>query len=160
MCDTTLFEYDFRERLPALARLTGASQYHLASTCWVGGHERAAVEGEYHSSEEYLEAWHELTGTALTRDQWQQARAAAMGPMQGAIDALSRVASRGTVSLLSNNPVPFRDSLPLLAPDVSEILQGNDLTSAVLGASKPERRGVHESPEQVRGAPGERDPDR
>jgi glucose-1-phosphatase len=139
-CDKTLYAYDFRKRLPALARLTGSSQYHLAATWWVGGFETAADEGEFRSSEEYLAAWHEVTGTVLTLEQWQHARAAAMTPIPGAIAALRRAATLGTVSLLSNNPVPFRDSLPVLAPEVSDILQGNDLTSAVLGAEKPERR--------------------
>jgi putative hydrolase of the HAD superfamily len=63
-----------------------------------------------------------------------------MTPIPGAIAALRRAATLGTVSLLSNNPIPFRDSLPKLAPEVSDILAGNDLTSAVLGAEKPERR--------------------
>ena len=139
-CDKTLYAYDFRKRLPALARLTGASEYHLAKTWWVGGHETAADEGEYRSTDEYLEVWHEVTGTTLTLEQWREARAAAMTPIPGAIEALARAATLGTVSLLSNNPIPFRDSLPSLAPDVAGILQGNDLTSAVLGAEKPERR--------------------
>jgi FMN phosphatase YigB (HAD superfamily) len=139
-CDKTLYAYDFRKRLPRLAELTGASQYHLASTWWVGGHEEAANEGEYRSSDEYFEAWREVTGTDLTLEQWQDARAAAMTPIPRAIDALRRAATLGTVSLLSNNPVPFRDSLPVLAPEVADILKENDLTSAVLGAEKPERR--------------------
>jgi HAD superfamily hydrolase (TIGR01509 family) len=139
-CDKTLYAYDFRKRLPRLAELTGASQYHLASTWWVGGHEEAANEGEYRSSDEYFEAWREVTGTDLTLEQWQDARAEAMTPIPGAIDALRRAATLGTVSLLSNNPVPFRDSLPVLAPEVADILKENDLTSAVLGAEKPERR--------------------
>lgn len=139
-CDQTLYAYDFRKRLPALARLTGASQYHLASTWWGGGHEAAADAGEYRSSDEYFAAWRVVTGTTLTLEQWQEARAAAMTRIPGVIAALARAATLGTVSLLSNNPIPFRDALPILAPDVAEILQGNDLTSAVLGAQKPERR--------------------
>lgn len=139
-CDKTLYSYDFRKRLPTIARLTGASQYHLAKTWWVGGHETAADEGEYPSSDEYFEAWHEVTGTTLTLKQWQEARAAAMSRIPGAVEALARAATLGTVSLLSNNPIPFRDSLPILAPEVAGILRGNDLTSAVLGAEKPERR--------------------
>lgn len=139
-CDKTLYAYDFRKRLPALARLTGVSEYHLARTWWVGGHETAADEGEYRSSDEYLAAWEVVTGVPLTLEQWQEARAAAMTPISGAIAALRRAATFGTVSLLSNNPIPFRDSLPILAPEVSDILNGNDLTSAVLGAEKPERR--------------------
>lgn len=139
-CDKTLYAFDFRKRLPLLAHLTGSSQYHLAKTWWVGGHETAAEEGEYRSSDEYFEVWRAVTGTTLTLEHWQQARAAAMTPIPGAIEALARAATLGTVSLLSNNPIPFRDSFPLLAPEVAEILQGNDLTSAVLGAEKPQRR--------------------
>jgi FMN phosphatase YigB (HAD superfamily) len=44
------------------------------------------------------------------------------------------------VSLLSNNPIPFKDSLPVLTPEIVPYLQGNDLISAILGARKPERR--------------------
>lgn len=139
-CDKTLYAYDFRQRLPALARLTGASEYHLAKTWWQGGHEAAANAGEYRSTEEYLEVWQAVTGVPLTLAQWQESRGAAMTPIPGAIAALRRAATLGTVSLLSNNPIPFRDSLPLLAPDVADILKENDLTSAVLGAEKPQRR--------------------
>jgi glucose-1-phosphatase len=139
-CDDTLYNYDFHKRLPLLAELSGTSQYHLAATWWAGGHERAAEAGEYATSEEYLAAFEAVTGAALTLEQWYRARAAAMTPIPGAIAALRRVASLGTVSLLSNNPIPFRDCLPRLAPEIHDALQGNDLISAVLGARKPERR--------------------
>jgi HAD superfamily hydrolase (TIGR01509 family) len=139
-CDKTLYDYDFHRRLPRLAELGGVSQYRLASRWWAGGHERAAEIGEYATSEDYLEAFAEVTGAKLTLEQWQDARKAAMTPIPGAIDALHEAAQLGTVSLLSNNPIPFRDSLPVLTPEIVDVLQGNDLVSAVLGARKPERR--------------------
>jgi putative hydrolase of the HAD superfamily len=139
-CDKTLYDYDFHKRLPMLAELTGVSQYRLASTWWAGGFERAAEIGEYATSEEYLAAFAEVTGASLTLEQWQRARKAAMTPIPGSIDALHEAATLGTVSLLSNNPIPFRDSLPVLTPEIVDALQGNDLISAVLGARKPERR--------------------
>ncbi|QAY74473.1 HAD family phosphatase [Agromyces protaetiae] len=138
--DQTLYAYDFRRRLPALARLTGATQYHLASTWWAGGYEAAAEGGEFETTEEYLAAFAEVTGAALTREQWIEARREAMSPIPGAIRALESAATLGAVSLLSNNPIVFRDCLPDLAPDVAAILGPNDLVSAVLGARKPERR--------------------
>jgi len=116
------------------------SQYRLASSWWAGGHERAAEIGEYATSEEYLEAFAEVTGARLTLAQWQEARKAAMTPIPGAIAALHEAATLGTVSLLSNNPIPFKDSLPVLTPEIVDVLQDNDLVSAVLGARKPERR--------------------
>ncbi|WP_353809355.1 HAD-IA family hydrolase [Agromyces sp. SYSU T00194] len=138
--DKTLYAYDFRERLPALARLTGTSEYHLAKTWWSGGHEAAAEAGDLGSADEYLDAFAAVTGARLTLAQWQEARAAAMTPIAESIAVLRRAAELGTVSLLSNNPIIFRDSLPVLAPEVHELLGGNDLVSAALGARKPERR--------------------
>jgi putative hydrolase of the HAD superfamily len=139
-CDKTLYDYDFHKRLPLLAELGGVSQYHLAATWWAGGHERAAEIGEYATSEEYLDAFAEVTGARLSLEQWQQARKSAMTPIEGAIAALHEATGLGTVSLLSNNPIPFKDSLPVLTPEIVGALQGNDLVSAVLGARKPERR--------------------
>ena len=71
-CDKTLYDYDFHKRLPKLAELGGVSQYRLASSWWAGGHERAAEIGEYATSEEYLEAFAEVTGARLTLAQWQE----------------------------------------------------------------------------------------
>ncbi|MGO4594465.1 HAD family hydrolase [Leifsonia sp. 2TAF2] len=139
-CDKTLYDYDFHKRLPKLAELGGVSQYRLASTWWAGGFERAAEIGEYSTSEEYLAAFAEVTGAHLSLEEWQEARKAAMTPIPGSIAALKEAAGLGTVSLLSNNPIPFKDSLPVLTPEIVDVLQDNDLVSAVLGARKPERR--------------------
>jgi glucose-1-phosphatase len=138
--DRTLYAYDFRKRLPRLAELTSVSQYALAKNWWEEGHEAAAEAGEYLSSEEYLAAFNEVTGGRLTADGWREARRAAMTPIPGSIAALHRAAELGTVSLLSNNPIIFRDSLSELAPEVAHVLGENDLVSAVLGARKPEAR--------------------
>ncbi|MFF1571994.1 HAD-IA family hydrolase [Leifsonia sp. NPDC058292] len=139
-CDKTLYDYDFHKRLPKLAELGGVSQYRLAASWWAGGHERAAEIGEYSTSEEYFEVFAEVTGAHLTLEQWQVARKAAMTPIPGSIAALEEAATLGTVSLLSNNPIPFKDSLPVLTPEIVDTLRENDLVSAVLGARKPERR--------------------
>lgn len=135
--DQTLSAFDFRERLPALARATGASQYHLASSWWGGGHERAAEVGEYATTESYLTAFREVTGAALTREQWLEARLAAMTPVPVALDALRLADSLGTASLLSNNPIIFHDCFTELAPEAASILGGAGLVSAQLGARKP-----------------------
>ena len=139
-CDKTLYDYDFHMRLPKLAELGRVSQYRLAASWWAGGFERAAEIGEYTTSEEYLAAFAEVTGAHLSLEEWQVARKAAMTPIPGAIAALREAATLGTVSLLSNNPIPFKDSLPVLTPEIVDVLGGNDLVSAVLGARKPERR--------------------
>ncbi len=138
--DDTLYAFDHGKRLPALSHITGVSQYQLASRWWTGGYERTAESGAYSSTDEYLDAFAKVTGAPLTLAQWQWCRAQAMSRIDGAVAALERAVTLGVVSLLSNNPVPFRDSLPTLAPDVAKILGKNNLISADLGARKPDER--------------------
>lgn len=136
--DKTLYAYDFRRRLPALAVLTGASQYHLARTWWADGYEARAEAGEWPTPAEYLDAFASVTATPrLTLEQWASARHQAMTRIDGSIAALRRAAALGTVSLLSNNPSATATALPMLAPDVVEILGANQLFSYMLGARKP-----------------------
>jgi FMN phosphatase YigB (HAD superfamily) len=137
--DKTLYAYDFRRRLPALSRMTGVSQYRLARSWWVDGYEERAEAGEWPDTESYLDAFAEVTGgRRLTLDQWAAARALAMTRIDGSVTALRRAAELGTVSLLSNNPAPLKAALPLLAPDVCEILGTNIVVSYQLGARKPD----------------------
>jgi putative hydrolase of the HAD superfamily len=60
-----------------------------------------------------------------------------MTRIDGSIACLRRAAELGTVSLLSNNPAATAAALPMLVPDVIEILGGNVLVSFMLGARKP-----------------------
>jgi FMN phosphatase YigB (HAD superfamily) len=136
--DKTLYAYDFRRRLPELARLTGASQYHLASTWWAAGYEPRAEVGEWPTADEYLDEFSRVTGTRrLSLDEWASARRLAMTRIPGSIAALARAAELGTACLLSNNPAATATALPLLAPDVVEILGPNRLFSYQLHARKP-----------------------
>lgn len=138
--DKTLYWYDFRHRLPELSRLSGASQYRLASTWWADGYEVRAEAGEWPTVDAYLDEFAKVTGgTRLTLDEWAAARSRAMTRIDGSVAALRRAAELGTVSLLSNNPAPLAAALPRLAPEVSEILNGNVLVSFMLGARKPTR---------------------
>lgn len=136
--DKTLYWYDFRHRLPELSRLSGASQYRLASSWWADGYEARSEAGEWPTVDAYLDEFAKVTGgRRLTLDEWADARALAMTRIDGSIRALRRAAELGTVSLLSNNPAPLAAALPRLAPDVAEILGENVLVSYMLKARKP-----------------------
>lgn len=135
--DKTLYGYNFLHRLPTLSRMSGVSQYDLASLWWAAGYEARAEAGEWPDAEQYLDKFREVTDARLTLEQWQDARAAAMTPIPGSIAALRRASTLGTVSLFSNNPSIFARSLPRLAPDVAEILGPNVVTSCLLRARKP-----------------------
>lgn len=137
--DKTLYAYNFRYRLPELARLSGASQYQLASRWWAGGFEREAEAGAWPTADEYLQKFAEVTGSRLlTLDEWASARQLAMTRNDGCVEALRRCLELGKVSLLSNNPSVLAAALPQLAPDVVELLDGNILVSYLLGARKPD----------------------
>ena len=136
--DKTLYAYDFRYRLPELARLTGASQYSLAKMWWAGGYEARAEAGEWPTADEYLDEFAAVTGSRrLSLEEWASARRLAMTRIPGSIAALRRASQLGTVSLLSNNPAATATALPLLAPDVVEILGENRLFSYQLQSRKP-----------------------
>ena len=136
--DKTLYAYNFLKRLPALSRITGASQYHLAKSWWADGYEARAEAGAWRTAAEYLDKFAQVTGYTLSIDQWCEARQEASTPIAGSVDALRRCAALGTVSLFSNNPSPFAQELPRLAPDVVEIIGENRVVSCDLGVRKPD----------------------
>jgi putative hydrolase of the HAD superfamily len=151
--DKTLYAYDFLRRLPALSSVSGASQYHLAKTWWAGGFERRAESGEWPTSEEYLAEFTAVTGAPLTLAQWQHARSLASTRIPRSVDALAKAATLGTVAVLSNNPSPFAESLPVLAPDVTAIVGENRLISCQFGVRKPDARIYHLAVEKMGGRP-------
>lgn len=137
--DKTLYAYDFRRRLPALAEMTGASQYHLAKTWWAAGFEARAEAGEWPTPAEYLDEFARVTGTArLSLARWASARHRAMTPIEGSLAALARASRLGRVALLSNNPSATASALPMLAPDVVELIGRHQLFSYLLEARKPD----------------------
>lgn len=136
--DDTLYDYNFRMRLPAISLLTGASQYHLAKFWWAAGYERRAEAGEWPTSSEYLDEFERVTGAELSLEGWRETRMLASTPLPGSVAALRRAATLGTVAVLTNNPSPFAESLDILAPDVANIVGGNLLVSSDLGVRKPD----------------------
>lgn len=152
--DKTLYAYDFRKRLPALARLTGASQYHLARTWWADGYEARAEVGEWATADDYLDAFAEVTGTRrLSLTEWGDARASAMTRIEASVDALRRAAELGIPCLLTNNPPATLAALPRLVPDVVEIVGPRLLASCLLGARKPEAQVYARALERVGATP-------
>lgn len=139
--DKTLYAYDNRYRLPALARATGVTQYRLAKSWWAAGYETRAESGEWPDAESYLDAFAEVTGgRRLSLDEWADARRQAMTRNDVVVGALQDAARHGAASLLSNNPSVFAAAVPQLAPEVVEALDGRILTSCALGVRKPDPR--------------------
>jgi HAD superfamily hydrolase (TIGR01509 family) len=136
--DKTLYAYDSRKRLPAQSRLSGVSQYHLAKTWWAAGYEIRAELGEWATAADYLDEFARVTGARLTLDQWCEARHEASTPNAGVVSALRRASELGEVSLFSNNPPPFIETLARMAPDVAAVIGPNVLVSCEIGVRKPD----------------------
>ncbi|MEO6942573.1 MAG: HAD-IA family hydrolase [Terrimesophilobacter sp.] len=136
--DETLYDYDFRIRLPALSLVTGVSQYRLAKDWWSAGFEKRAEAGEWPTSGEYLAEFNTQTGANLTLEKWRETRMLASTPIAGSIAALRRASELGTVGVLTNTPSPFGESFALMAPDVAELVGDNVLVSSDLGVRKPD----------------------
>ncbi len=143
--DETLYDYNFRIRLPALSLITGVSQYHLAKTWWAGGYERRAEAGEWPTGEEYIVEFCKITGAKLTLEHWREARMLASTPILASIDALRRAATLGTVGVLTNNPSPFSEAFSIMAPDVAAIVGDNILVSSDLRVRKPDAEIYHKA---------------
>jgi len=139
--DKTLYAYDNRFRLPALALAAQTSQYQLAKRWWAGGYEFRAESGEWPTGDQYLDEFARVTESRrMSIEEWAHTRSLASTPTPGVLAAAARAATRGTVSLLSNNPSVFEAALPYFAPEAVEILGGNVLVSAALGVRKPDAR--------------------
>jgi putative hydrolase of the HAD superfamily len=136
--DETLYDYNFRYRLPALSVVTGVSQYRLAKQWWAAGFEKRAEAGEWPTSDEYLSEFNQQTGAHLTLEKWRETRMLASTRIPGSVNALRRASTLGTVAVLTNNPSPFAESFEIMAPDVAEIVGGNVLVSSDLGVRKPD----------------------
>lgn len=154
--DKTLYAYDFRRRLPELARLSGVSQYRLARSWWADGYETRAEIGEWSTPDAYLDEFAAVTGgRRLTLEQWATVRRGAMTRIDASVAALTRAAEIGTVALLSNNPPATAASLPIIAPDVAEIVGENALFSCMLGARKPDAELYERALERFGAAPAD-----
>lgn len=136
--DETLYDYNFRIRLPTLSLITGVSQYDLAKDWWSAGFEKRAEAGEWATAQEYLAEFEKQTGATLTLEHWRETRMLASTPIPGSIDALRKAAELGTVGILTNNPSPFAASFSVMAPDIAQIVGDNVLVSSDLGVRKPD----------------------
>ncbi len=141
--DETLYDYNFRYRLPAISLVTGVSQYRLAKDWWSAGFEKRAEAGEWPTADEYLVEFTKQTGAHLTLEKWRETRMLASTRIDGSVEALRRASTLGTVGVLTNNPSPFAESFAIMAPDVAAIVGDNVLVSSDLGVRKPDAEIYH-----------------
>lgn len=137
--DDTLFDYDWRERMAALTRLTGHDLGELRRRWWNTEGEWRAEAGGYPDGATYLAAANAALDRSIGVDDWLAARRAAMTPRPGAVAAARRAAELGRITLLTNNGPLIHEHLPELVPELVELFgPGHLRASSSYGARKPD----------------------
>jgi HAD superfamily hydrolase (TIGR01509 family) len=137
--DNVLYDYDWRTRMQSLSELTGHSVRSMRERWWHTGAEEKAEAGGFDSAEHYLDSFRAALGVDLAEDDWVRARGGAMTPLPDSLQAVSRAAELGQVTLLTNNGPLTAKHLPRLAPALVPLFGHEHLrTSSQYGARKPD----------------------
>ncbi len=137
--DNVLYDYDWRTRMASLSELTGHSVRGLRERWWHIGAEERAEAGGFESAEHYLDSFRQAVGVDVAEEDWVRARGGAMAPLPESLEAVSRAAELGTVTLLTNNGPLTAKHLPRLAPELVPLFGLEHLrTSSQYGARKPD----------------------
>ena len=137
--DNVLYDYDWRTRMESLSKSTGRSVAQLRERWWLTGSEEKAEAGGFVSASHCLDSFRAAVGVDVTEEDWVLARAGAMAPLPDSLDAVSRAAELGRVTLLTNNGPLTHKHLPRLAPALVPLFGAEHLrTSSSYGARKPD----------------------
>ncbi|WP_348787135.1 HAD-IA family hydrolase [Leifsonia sp. NPDC080035] len=137
--DNVLYDYDWRRRTAAMARLTGLSAEQLRERWFNLDGEGSAEAGAFRTGEEYLDALSTALGVRVAEEDFLRIRGEAMTPWPVSLAAVRRAAEAGTATLLTNNGPLVARNLPRLAPELAEILPVEHLcASSDYGARKPD----------------------
>ncbi len=137
--DDVLYDYDWRERMAGLTKLTGHDLHELRRRWWMSGGEGRAEAGEPSDPDEYLAAATAAIGTSIPRDVWVDIRARATHPRPDALAAVRRATELGRAALLTNNGILIHHHLHEVAPELVPIMGREHMhASAFFGARKPE----------------------
>lgn len=137
--DDTLFDYDWRERMGGVSRLTGLHLVELRRRWWNPEGEWRAEAGGYPDGEAYLAAANAALGSSVSVEDWLAARRGAMAPRPENLDTVRWAAERGRVSLLTNNGPLIHERLAELVPELVPLFGAEHLrASSSYGARKPD----------------------
>ena len=101
--DDVLCHYDRSARVRKLASLCGRTFDEVVHAVWGSGLEARADAGLLDETE-YLSATGKLLGCHISKDNWLDARRAAMSPNLDVLALASAVSARCRVAVLTNNP--------------------------------------------------------
>lgn len=136
--DGVMSGYDVPRRLDALAAMSGLSRNEVYGRVWLTGFEEAADAGSHPDPDGYLAAFGEHLGTRLTRQQWVDARLAAMQHWPGMHQLVAQLADRVQLALLTNNGPLTCAAFEQLAPGTARLFAPNLFFSFQFGTKKPD----------------------
>jgi len=134
--DDVLCRYDRSARVRKLASLCARTFDEVVHAVWGSGLEAQADAGLLDETE-YLSTTGRLLGCHISKDNWLDARRAAMSPNRDVLALASAVSAQCRVAVLTNNPQMVAGNIAYLCPAVAELFGTDIYASASFKASKP-----------------------
>lgn len=152
--DGVLCDFLPDRRLAWLSALTGKAAARIQAAVWDSDFEPAAEAGAYPTGDAYLQAFNQRLGHAVSRDQWVQARRAAMRLRPDMMALLHSLHPRIPLAVLTNNGALVRETMAELAPDLWALLGDRIHATCEFNARKPDPAVYVRLAERYRVPPG------
>jgi putative hydrolase of the HAD superfamily len=151
--DGVLCRYDLRIRLEALASLSGRAPEEVERLIWGSGFEEDADSGRYANGADYLKAFGERLGHAITAADWIAARKASMTPNREVLELVGTLRPISKVALLSNNGPLTEETFAELFPEAAALFGPALFFSWSFGVKKPSPEIYYEATRRLGVAP-------
>jgi putative hydrolase of the HAD superfamily len=138
--DGVLSDYHVPDRLAVLVRLTGLDEKEIVKRIWTSGFEDEADAGQAGNESQYLRGFNERLNMQLSRDQWVEARAAAMQHRPDMHSFIASLAVTHKLAMLTNNGPLTRACFQQLAPETAQLFGDRAFFSCDFKAKKPNPR--------------------
>lgn len=151
--DDVLCRYDLGKRLRVLSRITGKTPRDIRAAIWDSGFEDDADSGGYPDPDHYLSEFGRRIGHPLTRDEWVQARRAAMVPWPDMLALAKRIGEKARIAIYTNNGPLTKATLHELFPGVHSLFQEHYF-SFEFATKKPDPESFRKLLERMAVSPG------
>ncbi len=138
--DGVLSAYHLPDRLAELSRITGLEDAVIMERIWGSGFEASADRGGFPDDVSYLNAFNEHLGFQLSRDEWIDARAAAMQHWPDMHSLVAGLAENYKLAMLTNNGPLTKSAFGRLAPETADLFGDRAFFSYDFGTKKPDSK--------------------
>ncbi|MDP3209457.1 MAG: hydrolase [Rhodoglobus sp.] len=136
--DDVLYDYDWRDRMAELTKLTGLPLNELRRRWWHDDGDWAAEAGAFDTADAYHSAYADAIGMPIDEAEFMRARAGAMTEWPDSLAAVRRASELGQITLLTNNGPLISKHLRAIAPGLVDLFGDHLFTSSDYGARKPD----------------------